>query len=101
MGRPALLRGDGKTDRAQTGDSGPLATGLTADGRNRQKCSSAALYRNVDEAIGIVNIPKRGSRRRRPDGPDLEKKNDLLRSSLRGLFAQMAAAQAFRIGMAD
>ncbi len=82
-----------------------LATGLTADGTgNWQKMlfSVKALYRNVDEAIGIVeDILKAGDLTDAARMRDLilEKKNGLHAAVIPSghLFAQMAAAAAFSV----
>ena len=82
-----------------------VATGLTADGAgNWQKMlfSVKALYRNVDEAIGIVeDILKAGDLTDASRMRDLilEKKNDLHAAVIPSghLFAQMAAAAALSV----
>ena len=82
-----------------------LATGLTADGTgNWQKMlfSVKALYRNVDEAIGIVeDILKAGDLDDAARMRDLilEKKNGLHAAVIPSghLFAQMAAAAALSV----
>ena len=82
-----------------------VATGLTVDGAgNWQKMlfSVKALYRNVDEAIGIVeDILKEGDLGDAARMRDLilEKKNDLHAAVIPSghLFAQMAAAAALSV----